>query len=224
MLDEFIVVPNACPKIKVPSYNVPQCGSAAHRGKTPGLQVNAVAQKNTRACRQIKGCRQSRISRQGRKEEEEASAAGMKKIPIIKRWAKSDESKKGKKKKEKSRRPRSMSFFFFLSLRVRETPDPLCTTFIIDSNFKQQRLRACQPLLTPIPVITTFLVIGLVFVPLGSIMVVSSDRVRVAFSLFFPFLLVFVRFIDDLRNLLEKRWWRWRRDMITHVRWGLAAT
>lgn len=78
----------------------------------------------------------------------------MKKIPIIKRWAKGgeDDPKKGKKKKEKSKKPKN-------------------------SNFRQQRLRACQPLLTPIPVITTFLVIGLVFVPLGAVMVVSSNNV-----------------------------------------------
>jgi len=78
----------------------------------------------------------------------------MKKIPIIKRWAKGDDDdpKKGKKKKEKSKKPKN-------------------------SNFRQQRLRACQPLLTPIPVITTFWVIGLVFVPLGSVMLVSSNDV-----------------------------------------------
>eukprot|EP01087_Luapelamoeba_hula_P014442 TRINITY_DN4226_c0_g1_i1.p1 TRINITY_DN4226_c0_g1~~TRINITY_DN4226_c0_g1_i1.p1 ORF type:complete len:339 (-),score=39.23 TRINITY_DN4226_c0_g1_i1:119-1102(-) len=78
----------------------------------------------------------------------------MKRIPIIKRWAKGseDDPKKGKKKKEKSKRPSN-------------------------SNFKQQRLRACQPILTPLPVIATFLVIGCVFVSLGAVLLVTSNRV-----------------------------------------------
>jgi hypothetical protein len=46
-----------------------------------------------------------------------------------------------------------------------------------NSAFRQQRLRACQPILTPIPVIITFLVVGIIFVPIGSVMLVSSDNV-----------------------------------------------
>jgi len=76
----------------------------------------------------------------------------MKRIPIIKRWVPGSSDEPPLKKKKKSKRPSN-------------------------SNFKQQRLRACQPILTPIPVITTFLVIGLVFVPLGAIMLVSSNAV-----------------------------------------------
>lgn len=66
----------------------------------------------------------------------------------MRRFSKSDDAKK----KKKSRRPGN-------------------------SNFKQQRLRACQPILTPIPVITTFIVLGLIFVPLGAVLLVSSNQV-----------------------------------------------
>lgn len=47
-----------------------------------------------------------------------------------------------------------------------------------DTAFKQQRLKACQPILTPIPVIITFLVIGIIFVPVGVVMLISSNNVR----------------------------------------------
>jgi len=43
--------------------------------------------------------------------------------------------------------------------------------------FKQQQLKAWQPILTPKPVIITFLVLGIVFIPVGVILLVSSQRV-----------------------------------------------
>jgi len=43
--------------------------------------------------------------------------------------------------------------------------------------FKQQRLRAWQPILTPKPVILSFLIIGIVFIPLGIGIVISSNEV-----------------------------------------------
>lgn len=43
--------------------------------------------------------------------------------------------------------------------------------------FKQQRLKACQPILTPIPVIITFLAVGIIFIPVGVVMLVSSNNV-----------------------------------------------
>jgi len=43
--------------------------------------------------------------------------------------------------------------------------------------FKQQRLRAWQPILTPKPVILSFLIIGIIFIPIGIGIVVSSDKV-----------------------------------------------
>jgi hypothetical protein len=47
-----------------------------------------------------------------------------------------------------------------------------------NSAFKQQRLRACQPILTPVPVILTFLVVGLIFVPLGVVFYHTSQQIR----------------------------------------------
>jgi len=43
--------------------------------------------------------------------------------------------------------------------------------------FKQQRLKAWQPILTPKPVILSFLIIGIVFIPIGIGIVISSDQV-----------------------------------------------
>jgi len=44
--------------------------------------------------------------------------------------------------------------------------------------FKQQRLKAWQPILTPKPVILSFLIIGIVFIPIGIGIVISSDQVQ----------------------------------------------
>eukprot|EP01006_Ploeotia_vitrea_P036447 TRINITY_DN66022_c2_g1_i1.p1 TRINITY_DN66022_c2_g1~~TRINITY_DN66022_c2_g1_i1.p1 ORF type:complete len:330 (+),score=175.78 TRINITY_DN66022_c2_g1_i1:126-1115(+) len=46
-----------------------------------------------------------------------------------------------------------------------------------DSDFKQQRLKAWQPLLTPGWVILTFLVIGVVFIPIGAVIMDASNKV-----------------------------------------------
>jgi len=43
--------------------------------------------------------------------------------------------------------------------------------------FKQQRLKAWQPILTPKPVILSFLIIGIVFIPIGIGIVISSNEV-----------------------------------------------
>jgi len=43
--------------------------------------------------------------------------------------------------------------------------------------FKQQRLKAWQPILTPTPVILSFLIIGIVFIPIGAGIVFSSNKV-----------------------------------------------
>eukprot|EP00007_Cunea_sp_BSH-02190019_P001595 CAMPEP_0174230778 /NCGR_PEP_ID=MMETSP0417-20130205/1466_1 /TAXON_ID=242541 /ORGANISM="Mayorella sp, Strain BSH-02190019" /LENGTH=300 /DNA_ID=CAMNT_0015308537 /DNA_START=105 /DNA_END=1004 /DNA_ORIENTATION=- len=44
--------------------------------------------------------------------------------------------------------------------------------------FKQQRLRACQPILTPIPVICTFVVLTVVCIPLGAVLLDASNNVQ----------------------------------------------
>lgn len=46
-----------------------------------------------------------------------------------------------------------------------------------DTAFKQQRLPAWQPILTPFWVIVTFLVIGIVFLPLGVVLKTESDSI-----------------------------------------------
>jgi len=43
--------------------------------------------------------------------------------------------------------------------------------------FKQQRLKAWQPILTPKPVILAFLIVGIIFIPIGIGIVISSNEV-----------------------------------------------
>jgi len=43
--------------------------------------------------------------------------------------------------------------------------------------FKQQQLKAWQPILTPVPVIISFLVIGIAFIPIGSVLLAASNSV-----------------------------------------------
>ncbi|EFA86692.1 hypothetical protein PPL_00494 [Heterostelium album PN500] len=43
--------------------------------------------------------------------------------------------------------------------------------------FKQQRLKAWEPILTPTPVIISFIVIGIVFIPIGAVMISASNSV-----------------------------------------------
>lgn len=49
-----------------------------------------------------------------------------------------------------------------------------CTT---DTAFKQQRLKAWQPILTPKTVLPTFFLIGIIFVPLGGVLLWGSNKV-----------------------------------------------
>ena len=46
-----------------------------------------------------------------------------------------------------------------------------------DTAFKQQRLKAWQPILTPNWVIGTFLIVGVIFVPVGLSLKAESDNV-----------------------------------------------
>ncbi|KAK2566171.1 Cell cycle control protein 50A [Acropora cervicornis] len=45
-----------------------------------------------------------------------------------------------------------------------------------NSNFKQQRLRAWQPILTASTALPLFFVIGVVFIPIGAVLLVASDK------------------------------------------------
>lgn len=51
-------------------------------------------------------------------------------------------------------------------------------TRILDTAFKQQRLKAWQPILTPKTVLPTLLIIGLIFAPIGGLLVWGSGLVR----------------------------------------------
>lgn len=46
-----------------------------------------------------------------------------------------------------------------------------------DTPFKQQKLKAWQPILTPNWVIGTFAVVGLIFIPIGIILHTASEDV-----------------------------------------------
>lgn len=52
-----------------------------------------------------------------------------------------------------------------------------CLFFVIDSKFTQQELPACKPILTPGWVITSFIVVGIVFIPIGLASLFASERV-----------------------------------------------
>jgi len=49
---------------------------------------------------------------------------------------------------------------------------------MIVTAFKQQQLRAWQPILTPLPVIITFLVVGTIFIPVGVALLLGSRSVQ----------------------------------------------
>ena len=49
----------------------------------------------------------------------------------------------------------------------------------LDTPFKQQRLKAWQPILTPNWVIGTFFLVGLIFIPIGVFLFEENKNVRV---------------------------------------------
>lgn len=53
-------------------------------------------------------------------------------------------------------------------------PDP---HMHVDTAFKQQRLKAWQPILTPRSVLPTFFVLGLIFAPIGAVLYYFSSTV-----------------------------------------------
>jgi len=78
---------------------------------------------------------------------------------------------------EKSRKPEGVRL-----------PSPLCIPLfgsvltrrrlVADTPFKQQKLKAWQPILTPNWVIGTFAVVGLIFIPIGIVLHTESENVR----------------------------------------------
>ena len=53
-----------------------------------------------------------------------------------------------------------------------------------DTAFRQQRLKAWQPILTPRTVLPTFIAIGVLFVPIGGLLLWGSAQVRARQLLF----------------------------------------
>ncbi|KAJ7392111.1 hypothetical protein OS493_013478 [Desmophyllum pertusum] len=47
-----------------------------------------------------------------------------------------------------------------------------------NTNFKQQRLKAWQPILTASTALPLFFIIGIVFIPIGAVLLVASDKVQ----------------------------------------------
>lgn len=54
----------------------------------------------------------------------------------------------------------------------------LCASHCADSAWKQQMLKAWRPILTPRLVILLFTAVGVVFIPIGIAIVVTSNQVR----------------------------------------------
>jgi hypothetical protein len=48
---------------------------------------------------------------------------------------------------------------------------------LLDTAFKQQRLKAWQPILTPKTVLPTFILVGILFAPIGGLLLWASDTV-----------------------------------------------
>lgn len=52
-----------------------------------------------------------------------------------------------------------------------------CLTQLVDTAFKQQRLKAWQPILTPKTVLPTLFIIGIIFAPIGGLLIWGSSLV-----------------------------------------------
>ena len=64
-----------------------------------------------------------------------------------------------------------------------------------DTPFKQQRMPSWQPILTPIKVIGIFLVIGIIFIPVGVALINASKNVNKLNFITYLFLLFYFYFI-----------------------------
>ena len=47
----------------------------------------------------------------------------------------------------------------------------------LDTPFRQQTLKAWRPILTPMAVIITFSIVGILFIPIGVLILSESDKV-----------------------------------------------
>jgi len=67
-----------------------------------------------------------------------------------------------------------------------------CFVFV-DTAFKQQRLPAWQPIITANTALPVFLIIGLTFIPIGIVLVVTSSNVWFSFiNLFWKYFFFFI--------------------------------
>lgn len=53
------------------------------------------------------------------------------------------------------------------------------TVLVVDTAFRQQRLKAWQPILTPKTVLPTLFLVGILFAPIGGLLIWGSDKVSV---------------------------------------------
>lgn len=91
------------------------------------------------------------------------------------------------------------SWYYFPSLNLSSS-----TYFVSDTAFKQQRLPAWQPIITANTALPVFLIIGLIFIPIGVVLVITSERVWKKDSFFSLNSLIF------LRQGLRVRYWLYR--------------
>ena len=91
-------------------------------------------------------------------------------MPLFNRRKSSNDPSTGDAKKEKGGWRRPASSFFSLVLVF---------IFIVstDTAFKQQRLKAWQPILTPKTVLPTFFILGIIFAPIGGILIWGSSLI-----------------------------------------------
>jgi hypothetical protein len=77
----------------------------------------------------------------------------------------------GNQDEQKSKKPAGnfhlTTFIFFVT----------SFSFFSDTAFKQQRLPAWQPIITANTALPIFLIIGLTFIPIGIVLVITSERV-----------------------------------------------
>jgi hypothetical protein len=67
-------------------------------------------------------------------------------------------------------------FYFVVYVPFRFSYPPV---ICVDTPFKQQRLASWQPVLTPIKVILIFIVIGIIFIPVGTTLMGEAESVSI---------------------------------------------
>jgi hypothetical protein len=75
----------------------------------------------------------------------------------------------GDQEEQKSKKPAGIFHIIILLLFI--------SSFFLDTAFKQQRLPAWQPIITADTALPVLLIIGLIFIPIGIVLVITSERV-----------------------------------------------